>query len=204
MPIWNRGKNKDSLELKEEERELGLKLGPIQMGRKRIYQKRKEEASNIQEVSRHEPCDEIGLKKEPPNNKEEPEKKESVVTVVNVQQAEKVIEKNMVFEDRVTISPGKYETVELGTVNRGVKIVIEANEIFGEKFSIYIFDKDNLKKYRKENVTKGAVWSGTNHPDYLDEVVVKRTSDLFLVVTSKAYEKKRTIWYHLEICSLSI
>lgn len=161
--LFKKKADREDLLLEEEHTEMGVKLGPVSAGRKRIY-KRKEDARQ----------------------------KDALETA-------ELKPKIRVIEQEFQIRPDEYESVPLGNLDRGVNLSIEAEEIYGLNFSLYVMDRDNLRSYQKNGSTKGAIYRSSNSPDCNDSLDINRGAEYFLVLTSRALEKDRRIWFRIEI-----
>jgi hypothetical protein len=155
--------DREDLRLEEEHTEMGVTLGPVSAGRKRIY-KRKEDGRQKDALETAEPKQKI-----------------------------------RVIEQEVRIGPDEYERVPLGNLERGANLSIEAEEIYGLNFSLYVMDRDYLGSYQKNWSTKGAIYRSSNSPDCNDSLDINRGAGYFLVLTSRALEKDRRIWFRIEI-----
>ncbi len=82
----------------------------------------------------------------------------------------------------------------MGQLERGTSLSVEAKEVNGEHFSLYLVDLDNLKKYEKHDYTKGAVLKGTTIADFEHQIKLPSSSKYYVVVTSRAIEKDRRVW----------
>jgi hypothetical protein len=113
---------------------------------------------------------------------------------------EKVLEKGhqapetVLVDKECIIKPDKFESIPLGQLDRGTLISVEAKEVNGENFSLYLMDIDNLKKYERDEYTKGAILKGTTISSYQHQIKISMKSKYFLVITSRAVEKERKIW----------
>jgi hypothetical protein len=155
--------DREDLRLEEEHTEMGVTLGPVSAGRKRIY-KRKEDGWQKEALETAEPKQKI-----------------------------------RVIEQEFLIRPDEYERVPLGNLDRGANLSIEAEEIYGLNFSLYVMDRDNLGSYQKNGSTKGAICRSSNSPECKDSLDINRGAEYFLVLTSRALEKDRRIWFRIEI-----
>jgi hypothetical protein len=167
MMLFKKKKAKrEDLRLEEEHTDMGVRLGRVSAGRKRIY-KREEDVRQKDALETAEPKPKI-----------------------------------RVIELEFQIRPDEYEFVPLGRLERGANLSIEAEEIYGLNFSMYVMDKDNLRSYQKNGSTKGAIYRSPNSPDCKDSLDINRVAEYLLVLTSRALQIDRRIWLRVEIKSL--
>jgi hypothetical protein len=105
----------------------------------------------------------------------------------------KVLEEVLV-EREVLIRPDRHDKISLGQLERGVSISVKAKEVNGENFSLYLVDLENLKKYEKQDYTKGALLKGTTIANYEHQIKIPSSSKYYLIVTSGAIKLDRTVW----------
>ena len=153
MSFWGKKKEAPDLELEKEEREIGVRLGPLSGTRKRSYKVKDDVPEKVQ----------------------------------------KLVE-SVLFEKEIVIKPEWYESIPLGELERGASLSIEAKEVFSNNFSLFLMDLDNLKKFEKNNYTKGAILKGTNISSYNNQIKINMTSKYFLIVTSRAIDIDRKVW----------
>lgn len=107
--------------------------------------------------------------------------------------------KNKVFDKEYSIKPYQYVVDTLGIIGRDSKIRIEAKENFGSNFSLLIMDSDNAKLYKKEGLTRGAIYQSKDEPMVNVSLTIQRSSEYFLVITSRAIDIPRKVWVRIEI-----
>ena len=99
----------------------------------------------------------------------------------------------VLVEKECIIKPDKFESIPLGQLDRGTLISVEAKEVNGDDFSLYLMDIDNLKKYERDEYTKGAILKGTTISSYQHQIKISTKSKYFLVITSIAVDKSRKV-----------
>ncbi|MGD1060857.1 MAG: hypothetical protein ABR879_05310 [Methanomassiliicoccales archaeon] len=166
------GKKKDDLELAEEQREVGIRIGPFHVARKRILRK-SEKNVTIQESLEAKSTDVQTEERTPTSN-------------------------HPLLERTILLRPDEYEEVPLGTLTRGTILALEAKELLSSNFSMFLMDTENLKAYRKSNSTSGALFLSRDYPKVAEIVTVDRTATYFIVITSRAVSSTREIWLRVE------
>jgi hypothetical protein len=104
-----------------------------------------------------------------------------------------------IFEATVTIAPNHYEPIELGELPRGTTISLECSEKEGQNFSFLILDADNFKNYKKTGGAPKSLAKGSGEDEYKEKVTVSIAGRYYLVLTSRATDYKRKVWYRVEI-----
>jgi hypothetical protein len=105
----------------------------------------------------------------------------------------KKVLKEVLVEKEVIIKPDRSEFISLGQLDRGISLLVEAKEVHGENFSLYLMDLDNLKKYQRNDYTKGAMLKGNTIAMYEHQIMLTMNSKYFLVITSRAVKSDRTV-----------
>jgi hypothetical protein len=100
----------------------------------------------------------------------------------------------VLVEREVLIKPNGHDKISLGQLERGISLSVEAKEVNGDHFSLYLVDLENLKKFERDDYTKGAVLKGTTIAHFEHQIKLPMSSKYYIVVTSRAVEKDRKVW----------
>ena len=104
------------------------------------------------------------------------------------------VSKEVLVEREVLIKPDRFEQISLGQLERGTSLSVEAKEVHGDHFSLYLVDLENLKKYEKQDYTKGAILKGTTVAKFEHQIKIPSSSKYYLIVMSGAIKLDRTVW----------
>ena len=164
---WWKKKQKEGLELKEEEREASLTTPFGSFRRKRVYAPKSKVTTA-----------------EPQKATEKPKE---------------AAKKPLIIEDIATIPPNQYEYIDLGDLQRGTIISLECSAPEGGNFSFYIVDEGNLKRYKKEGVAPKPLAKGSGEDEYKEKVTVAIARRYYMILTTRAMEYNRKVWYRVEL-----
>lgn len=99
----------------------------------------------------------------------------------------------VLVEREVLVKPDGHEKISLGQLERGISLSVEAKEVNGDNFSLYLVDLENLKKFERDDYTKGAVLKGTTIAHFEHQIKLPMSSKYYIVVASRAVEKDRKV-----------
>lgn len=163
--------------------------------------KRKKKDNNLEltgeehEVSLTTPLG--GYKKKKIYGKKETKQPEQTTTTPAKKQEEKP--EPIVYEDSITVEAEHYEEISLGNLKRGTTVNIECRELKGKNFSYYLLDSVNMSEYRKECSVSKSISKGIDNDEHEDKVKIRMAGQYYFVITSKAWEYDRNVWYRIEI-----
>jgi hypothetical protein len=142
-------------------------------------------------------------KKEAPAPKLEGKEKETGAKVGTKKKGHKGKEKapekgqkapeTVIVDKECIIKPDHFESIPLGQLDRGTLLSVEAKEVNGDNFSLFLMDIDNLKKFERDEYSKGAILKGTTISSYQHQIKISMKSKYFLVITSRAVDKVRKV-----------
>lgn len=115
------------------------------------------------------------------------------------QKAHETSKKPCIFEDTVEIKPDHYEPIDLGELQRGTTIALECSEKEGENFSFLVLDDDNFKTYKKYNTAPKSLAKDSGENEYKEKFTVAIAGQYYLVLTTRATDYTRKVWYRVEI-----
>ena len=116
----------------------------------------------------------------------------------NVIENKKIV-KPIVVEGKKTIEAEHYEEIPLGFIKRGKEIEIECRDLRGEKFMYWIVNSFNFEEIQEEGRPSKSLLHGKDQKLYKKKATIIIDDEYFLVLTSKAVEYDRTVWYRVEI-----